>query len=85
MVGNIKIADFQEGNTRVDVEGEIIERGDARTVKLRAGGESTVTDFTLKDDSGSVKLPLWGDQANEVDVGDKVAIDNGYVKSFRGE
>ena len=62
-----------------------MEKGEVRTVNLRAGGQSDVADATIKDDSGSIKLSLWGDQINKVDVGDKVKIENGYTKAFRGE
>ena len=81
----MKISDLKGEQSRVDVEGEVIEKGDVRTVNLRAGGTSTVADATIRDDSGTIKLSLWGEQINSVDVGDKVKIENGYTKSFRGE
>ena len=81
----MKIADLKGEQSRIDVEGEIVEKGDVRTVNLRAGGTSTVTDCTLRDDTGTIKLSLWGEQINQVDVGDKVRIENGYTKAFRGE
>ncbi|MHB1868632.1 MAG: OB-fold nucleic acid binding domain-containing protein [Nitrososphaerales archaeon] len=81
----MKIADLKGEVSRVDVEGEVVEKGEVRTVNLRAGGTSTVADATIKDDSGTIKLSLWGEQINSVDVGDKVKIENGYTKAFRGE
>ena len=81
----MKISDFKGEVSKVDVEGEVIEKGEVRTVNLRAGGTSTVADATIKDDSGTIKLSLWGEQINSVDVGDKVKIENGYTKAFRGE
>ena len=81
----MKIADLKGEQSRVDVEGEVIEKGDVRTVNLRAGGTSTVADATIRDDSGTIKLSLWGEQINSVDVGDKIKIENGYTKAFRGE
>ncbi|MGA2875425.1 MAG: OB-fold nucleic acid binding domain-containing protein [Nitrososphaerales archaeon] len=81
----MKISDLKGEVSKVDVEGEVIEKGEVRTVNLRAGGTSTVADATIKDDSGTIKLSLWGEQINSVDVGDKVKIENGYTKAFRGE
>ncbi|HVB12443.1 MAG TPA: OB-fold nucleic acid binding domain-containing protein [Nitrososphaerales archaeon] len=81
----MKIADLKGEVSRVDVEGEVVEKGEVRTVNLRAGGTSTVADATIRDDSGTIKLSLWGEQINSVDVGDKVKIENGYTKAFRGE
>ena len=81
----MKIADIKGEQSRVDVEGEVIEKGEVRTVNLRAGGQSDVADCTIRDDTGQIKLSLWGEQINAVDVGDKVRIENGYTKAFRGE
>ncbi len=81
----MKISDIKGEISRVDVEGEVIEKGDVRTVNLRAGGTSTVADATIRDDTGSIKLSLWGEQINSVDVGDKIKVENGYTKAFRGE
>lgn len=81
----MKIADLKGEQSKVDVEGEIVEKGEPRSVNLRAGGQSNVSDCTIKDDTGSIKLTLWGEQINSVDVGDKVRIENGYTKAFRGE
>jgi ssDNA-binding replication factor A large subunit len=81
----LKIADLKGEQSRVDIEGEIIEKGETRTVNLRAGGQSNVADATIRDDSGSIKLTLWGDQIDSVEQGDRIRIENGYTKSFRGE
>ena len=70
---------------RVNVEGEVTEISEGRTVNLRSGGEARVADCTLQDDSGSIKLSLWDEQIDAVQVGSKVRIDNGYTNSFRGE
>jgi len=81
----LRIADLKGEQNRVDVEGEIVSKGDVRTVNLRAGGQSNVADCELRDDSGTIKLTLWGDQINSVDVGDRVRIESGYTKVFRNE
>ncbi len=81
----MKIADLKDGMRRVSVEGRIIEKGEARTVNLRTGGQATVVECTLQDDSSSIKLSLWDDLIDKVNVGDTVRVENGYVNSFRGE
>lgn len=81
----LNIADIKGEQSKVDVEGEVVEKGDVRTVNLRAGGQSNVCDCTVRDETGSIKLSLWGDQINSVDVGDKIRVENGYTKAFRGE
>lgn len=82
---DLRIADLKGEQNRVDIEGEIVSKGDVRSVNLRAGGTSNVADAEIRDDSGTIKLTLWGDQINQVDVGDRVRVEGGYTKIFRNE
>lgn len=82
---SLNIRDLRDGMRRVDAEGEISEISDPRTVNLRTGGEAKVADCTLKDESGQIRLSLWDDQIDQVKLGSKVRITNGYTNSFRGE
>jgi replication factor A1 len=81
----LKIRELKDGMTRANVEGSIVDKSESRTVNLRTGGQATVADCTLQDDSGSIKLSLWDDMIDQVKPGDKVMIENGYINSFRGE
>ena len=81
----MKISELKDGLRRVDAEGEIAEKSEARTVNLRAGGTAQVADCMLQDESGSIKLSLWDDMIAQVRVGDKVKVENGYINSFQGE
>jgi replication factor A1 len=81
----MNISDLRDGMRRVDVEGEIVELSEPRTVNLKTGGEARVADAQLKDDSGQIKLALWEDQIDMVKPGVKVRITNGYMASFRDE
>ena len=81
----MKISELKDGLRRVDAEGEISEKSEARTVNLRAGGTAQVADCMLQDESGSIKLSLWDDMISQVRVGDKVKVENGYINSFQGE
>ena len=44
-----------------------------------------VADAVVADETGSIKLTLWNEQIDQVDVGNKIKIENGYVTSFKGE
>jgi len=85
MSAGLKIIELKDGMRRVDVEGTVLDKSEPRTVNLRAGGQATVVECTIKDDSGSIKLSLWDDLIDRVNVGDRVKVENGYVSSFRGE
>ncbi len=81
----MKISDLKDGMRRIDVEGEITEISEERTVNLRMGGQARVADAVINDETGSMKVSLWDDQIDMVKIGIKVKIENGYTNSFRGE
>ena len=81
----MRIADLQAGMRNVSVSGKIESMGESRTVNLKSGGTSTVADAVIADESGSIKLSLWGADIDKVKAGDKVSIENGYINTFKGE
>ena len=80
------IKDLADGMKRVSVEGKVVEKGDTREVRSKYKDETyRIADAVIADESGSIKLTLWNEQIEQVNVGDNVKIDNGYVTSFKGE
>ena len=71
---------------RVTVEAKVVEKGETREVRSRYKDETyNVADAVVADETGSIKLTLWNEQIDQVNVGNKVTIENGYVTSFKGE
>ena len=81
----MKISELKIGMRNVAVEGKVDEMGDERTVNLKSGGTNRVAEATINDETGSVKLVLWGSDIDKVRPGDKVAVENGYTNSYRGD
>jgi len=82
----LDIKDLRNGMRQVSVEAKVVEKGDPREVRSRYKDETyQVADATVADETGSIKLTLWNEQIDQVNVGNKVKIENGYVTSFRGE
>jgi replication factor A1 len=82
----VAIKELADGMKRVSVEAQVVEKGDAREVKSKFKDETyRIVDAVVADESGSVKLTLWNEQIDMVNVGDKIKIENGYVTSFKGE
>jgi replication factor A1 len=81
----MKISELKAGMRNVSVTGKIDSMGQPRTVNLKAGGTNTVADAIISDESGSIKLSLWGDDINKIQAGDRVSIENGYINTFKGE
>jgi replication factor A1 len=71
---------------RVSVEGRVVEKGDTHEVRSKYKDETyRIADAMVADETGSIKLTLWNEQIDQVDVDNIIRIENGYVTSFRGE
>ena len=82
----MNIKDLQNGAKRVNVEAKVVEKGDPREVKSRFKDETyRIVDAVVADETGSIKLTLWNEQIDQVNVNDNIRIENGYVTSFKGE
>ena len=82
----MEIKDLRNGMKRVTVEGTVKEKAETREVRSRFGDRMLkVATAIISDETGSIKLTLWNEQINQVNVNNKVKVENGYVTSFRGE
>jgi replication factor A1 len=81
----MEISELKAGMRNVSITGKIDSVGEPRTVNLKAGGTNTVADAIISDESGSIKLSLWGEEINNVQPGDRVSVENGYINTFMGE
>jgi len=83
---DMKIRDVNSGVRWVNLKARVVEKPIARTVFSRFNNNPLgLSTSTISDDTGSIKFPLWNAQINMVSIGDTVQIDNGRVKTFRGE
>jgi len=72
-------------NKSVDVlEVEIVEIEEPKEFTSFKGA-GRLANAKAKDNTGTVKLTLWNDQVEQVGKGNKVKIENGWVKEYRGE
>jgi replication factor A1 len=71
---------------RVSVEAKVTEKSDTREVLSRFKDQThKVASAIIADESGTIKLTLWNEQIDQVNVDNVVKIENGYVTSFKGE
>jgi len=83
---SVKIKELRDGMKRVNVKGTVTEKSDPREVTSRFKDQTyRVSTAALTDETGTIKLTLWNDQIEMVNVNDIIKIENGYVTSFRGE
>lgn len=82
----MKIKELRNGMKRVNVVAKVIEKSDPREVISRYKDEVyRVATAMISDETGTIKLTLWNDQIDQVNVNDTVKIENGYITTFRGE
>jgi replication factor A1 len=82
----LNIKDLRNGMKRVNVEAKVVEKGNPREVMSRFKDETyRVADAVVADETGSIKLTLWNEQIDQVNVNDTIKVENGYVTSFKGE
>ena len=82
---DLQIKDINSGVKWVNLKAKIVEKSITRKVFSRFGDPLDVSTATISDNTGSIKLPLWNAQIDMISVGDVVQIENGRVKTFRGE
>jgi replication factor A1 len=80
-----QIKDMYFGANGFNLKAKVVEKSAVREVLSRFGQPVLVSNATLSDGTGSIKLPLWNSQIDTVSVGDTVHIENGRVKTFNGE
>lgn len=82
----MQIKDLKNGMRGVSVEAKVVEKSAPRQVLSRYKDEMyNVATVVISDGTGRIKLTLWNEQINEVEMNDTVKIDKGYVTSFKGE
>ena len=82
-----KVADLRAGMRGVNVAASVGLIGGVREFKRRDSSAGKVASVLLEDDSGSIRLNLWGDDVEflkEMRVGDVVTVENGYTRTGLG-
>ena len=81
----MKISEVQPGMSKVNIKGKVVEIGKIRDVRTRYGKDTRVANIVVEDESGKLKLTLWGDQIEKVSVGNTVEVINGFAREWQGE
>jgi hypothetical protein len=79
------IQNLRHGMKKVSVRAEVLETQKPQLIHTQYGNNILLTNALIADETGKVKLCLWGEQANSLIVGDMVQITHASVKTFKGE
>ncbi|MCS7105918.1 MAG: OB-fold nucleic acid binding domain-containing protein [Candidatus Aenigmarchaeota archaeon] len=78
----MKISELKNGMSNVNLRAKVVDISDKREVMTKYGKRS-VADATIEDETGQITLTLWGEQINEVSVGDTIEVKGAFVTEFR--
>lgn len=82
---SVMVQDMRHGMKRVNLQAQILETPTASIVQTRYGNSARLTNALVADETGKIKLCLWNEQADLLNVGDIVQIRDAAVSTFRGE
>jgi replication factor A1 len=81
----IFIQNLRRGMKKINLKAEVLEISDTKVVNTQYGSRVKVTDVWVADETGKVKLCLWGEQTSLPSVGDMVQIKGASVRTFKGD
>jgi replication factor A1 len=70
---------------KINLKAEVLEASEPKIVNTQYGSRVKVTDLWVADETGKVKLCLWGEQESLPSVGDMVQIKGASVRTFKGD
>lgn len=79
-----KVMDLKPGMSNVDMKVRVLEASPPKTIRTKRG-ERTISEAVVGDETGRVKLTLWGRAAGTIKEGDAIEIKGGWTTSYRGE
>ena len=82
---DLEIKDIDARVRWVNLKAKVVGKSMPRYVFSRYGDALTVSTATISDGTGSIRMSLWNAEIDRVSIGDTVQIDNGLVRTFRGE
>ncbi|EZQ10792.1 single-stranded DNA-binding protein [Candidatus Acidianus copahuensis] len=79
-----KIGNLKAGIENVNVTARILQVGDERSIQTR-NGPRTIREIMVGDETGRVKLTVWGSREEELKEGQVIKIENGWTTAFKGQ
>jgi len=80
---HVKVKDLKPGMSNIDLIVRVMEVGKPKVVQTRSG-ERTISEVLVGDDTGRVKLTLWGRAVGSVHEGDAVEVRGAWTTAFKG-
>lgn len=79
-----KTSDVRPGMRNLNLDLRVIEKEETHHFQTDKG-EGRVATAICEDDAGEIKVSLWNEDVDRVEVGDRIKIRNGYSRLFKDE
>lgn len=81
----VKVESLTPNSRRVNIVVKVDSKGEVREVtSTRNMMTNRVSDILVGDETGSIVMSAWNEVIDDLEEGDTIQIQNGYVKLFRG-
>ena len=87
-VDQYRVEDLAMGASDVDLPGVILDTDTVRTFDRDDGSQGKVSNLTVGDETGRVRVTMWDERADrveELEAGETVEVVDGYVRERDGE
>ena len=79
-----KIGNLKAGMENVNVTVRVLEASEPKVIQTKKG-ERTISEAIVGDETGRVKLTLWGKLAGSIKPGSVVKIVNAWTTAYKGK
>jgi replication factor A1 len=79
-----KVGNLKPNQDNVSVTVRVLEASEPKVIQTKSGPR-TISEAIVGDDTGRVKLTLWGQLAGKVKQGMVVKIENAWTTAYRGK
>ena len=80
----VKVDELTPHSRKVFIRVRVVDVESPQNVENREGGSRSVTEAVVGDETATIRMTLWDDEARSVTQGETVEIHNGYVGLLRG-
>ena len=80
----MEIKDLQPKMGKIELVVTVKEISEPREFE-KFGKAGKVANAMVGDETGTIKMSLWNEQIDQIKVGDKLLVKNGYVSEWQGE
>lgn len=79
-----KVSELQPGLENVNIRVRVLEVNEPKVITTRSG-QRTISEAVVGDETGRVRLTLWGNAVGKIEEGSVVEIHGAWTTVYRGE